>query len=421
MNRKTKQLLLTITALLAMGVCALGISGCDEQHRCNYTNEITHPTCTERGYTTHTCECGESYVDTYMEALGHSYAETVKEPTCTEGGYTTFVCECGDSYGGAHVEKAPHKFEHYVSNADGMETATCSFTGCTEKEERQIVFLYEGNEIKGLTYYGMSLTEISIPKTINGVEMTSIGENAFIEQMDIEKITIPNGVISIGNEAFSMCDSLISIHIPESVTSIGEDVFNCCAKLTEVIISRGVTTIGAGAFCGNVNLTSIIVDENNTAYKSVDGNLYTKDGQTLIQYSIGKTDTSFVIPDDVTLIGIAAFFDCDNLINVTIGNNVLSIDYAAFMDCNNLTSVTMGDNVTSIGYGAFGACDRLTSVTIPNSVTTIGELAFCESGNLTNITFKGTMTEWNAIEKGDNWNYDVPATKVVCLDGAVAL
>ena len=35
---------------------------------------VTAPTCTAKGYTTHTCACGDSYKDSYTNALGHSYA-----------------------------------------------------------------------------------------------------------------------------------------------------------------------------------------------------------------------------------------------------------------------------------------------------------------------------------------------------------
>ena len=54
-----------------------------------YSTEVTAPTCTEKGYTTHTCHCGDTYVDTYTDALGHT--EVIDEavaPTCTETGLT---------------------------------------------------------------------------------------------------------------------------------------------------------------------------------------------------------------------------------------------------------------------------------------------------------------------------------------------
>ena len=51
--------------------------------RHTYTEEVTPPTCEEKGYTTHTCtKCGHTYQDTYTEALGHNYENGV----CTNCG-----------------------------------------------------------------------------------------------------------------------------------------------------------------------------------------------------------------------------------------------------------------------------------------------------------------------------------------------
>ena len=69
-------------------------------HTHSYKDVVTAPTCTEKGYTTHTCACGDSYVDTYVDALGHAWDEgkVTKEPTETETGVKTFTCtRCGET------------------------------------------------------------------------------------------------------------------------------------------------------------------------------------------------------------------------------------------------------------------------------------------------------------------------------------
>ena len=67
---------------------------CVEAHEHSYTAVVTAPTCTEKGYTTHTCACGDSYVDTYTDALGHAWdsGKVTKQPTATEAGIKTFTC-----------------------------------------------------------------------------------------------------------------------------------------------------------------------------------------------------------------------------------------------------------------------------------------------------------------------------------------
>ena len=69
-------------------------------HTHSYKDVVTAPTCTAKGYTTHTCSCGDSYVDTYVDALGHAWdnGKVTKEPTETETGVKTFTCtRCGET------------------------------------------------------------------------------------------------------------------------------------------------------------------------------------------------------------------------------------------------------------------------------------------------------------------------------------
>ena len=101
----------------------------------DYVEEVTEPTCTEQGYTTYTCSaCGDSYVDNYVEALGHSYDAVDTAATCTEQGYTTYTCSaCGDSYVGNYVKALGHVYDAKETaatcTAQGYTTYTCSVCG----------------------------------------------------------------------------------------------------------------------------------------------------------------------------------------------------------------------------------------------------------------------------------------------------
>ena len=58
-------------------------------HSHSYTAAVTAPTCTEKGYTTYTCSCGDSYVDNYVDALGHTEViDPAVAATCTKTGLT---------------------------------------------------------------------------------------------------------------------------------------------------------------------------------------------------------------------------------------------------------------------------------------------------------------------------------------------
>ena len=88
---------------------------------------------------------------------------------------------------------------------------------------------------------------------------------------------------------------------------------------------------------------------------------------------------------------------------------------------NTLVNVEIGDGVMYIGSYAFLNCSSLTSITIPESVASINGAAFYGCKKLTNVRYSGTQEQWNAITKGSNWNYNVPATYVQCFDGQVSL
>ena len=184
-------------------------------HTHSYTDTVTAPTCTEQGYTTHSCTCGHSYTDTFTNATDHkfvtyvsdgnatteadgtktancenngcnktdtiadigsklptnhthSYADIVTAPTCTEQGYTTHSCSCGHSFVDTYVDVLEHSFVEYKPNndatydADGTKTATCSRPGCnitdtisdegSQLQKPTISFVAEGQTISTQTF-----------------------------------------------------------------------------------------------------------------------------------------------------------------------------------------------------------------------------------------------------------------------------
>ena len=275
--------------------------------------------------------------------------------------------------------------------------------------------------------------------------LTSIGEEAFADCINLTGITIPFGVTDINYYAFAWCDSLTNVILPNSVTSIGDSSFWGCRNLISINIPKSVTEVSYYAFIYCNSLTNFDISTNHKNFSTSDDgkSLYNKDKTELIAYP-GATGnitildgvtsihggifnynsdlTSVVIPDSVTSIDNNAFQRCANLTSVTIPESVTTIEEGAFSSCYNLVTfdvnvnngkysasdddrilynkdkteliaypsasgdVEIPEGTISIEKEAFADCPNLTSVIIPNSVTTIGDGAFEGCSNLTDIT-----------------------------------
>lgn len=310
--------------------------------------------------------------------------------------------------------------------------------------------IYFDESTGAITDCDETVTEVNIPKRINGKTVTSIGDWAFGSCYALTSITIPDSVTSIGNMAFDYCEALTSITIPNSVTHIGDSAFSYCA-LTSITIPSSVTSIGASAF-DILSLRKIVVDDNNKKYSSDKyGVLFNKDKSILIRFPSGNACEKYDIPNNVVIIEDCAFYQCD-LMHITIpdsvekighgafayarleGNinipaSVMNIEDQAFLNLGWLTSITVDDNnmeyssdnrgvlfdknkttlmyyplgnnskqynipdsVISIGDDAFVTCEALTNVTIPDSVTSIGDYSFASCKSLSSVIIPNSVT-----------------------------
>ena len=256
-------------------------------------------------------------------------------------------------------------------------------------------------------WYCYTLASIEFPASV-----TSIGEDVFAECYGLEEILVdsanknyasvdgvlfnknmtelimypsakagtsyivPSTVTKLGGYAFADCIPLTSITLPEGLTKIGHYAFYWCENLKTITIPEKVTTIGDYAFWYDCSLTDIEVDADNKNYASVDGVLYSKDMTEIVAYPLGKTASSYDIPDGVKTIANGAFTNAAEIETITIPAGVTSIGDYAFSDCATLKAITIPDGVISMGDYAFAWCHELKSADIADSVKSIGEYCF---------------------------------------------
>ena len=202
-------------------------------HTHSYKAVVTAPTCTEKGYTTHTCACGDSYVDTYTDALGHAWdnGKVTKEPTETETGVKTFTCtRCGET----KTEVIPATGV-VASGTCGAEGDGSNLTWTLDSEGVLTISGSGGmHDYDGPSSPPWYRSRSMVKSAVIADGVTSIGEWAFFGCGSLTSVTIPNSVTSIGRYAFYYCTSLTSVTIPDSVTSIGGSAFYNCTSLTDV-------------------------------------------------------------------------------------------------------------------------------------------------------------------------------------------
>ena len=229
-----------------------------------------------------------------------------------------------------------------------------------------------------------SLESVSFPAN---AKLETIENNTFTNCVSLTDVSFPEGLKIIGIFAFNGCAGLTSVSFPANLQTIGNYAFASCTGLTSVSFPEGLETIEAQSFSNCGSLKAFEVETDNLHFLSKDGVLYNKVNNTLLQYPIAKSGTSFNVPDGVTAIGDYAFDSCGNLTSVSFPESLQTIGNNAFASCGSLTSVSFPESLQTIGSSVFKSCASLTSVRFPESLQSIGFSAFESCTSLTSVIF----------------------------------
>ena len=213
-------------------------------------------------------------------------------------------------------------------------------------------------------------------------------------------------------------DYILNIVIEEGITLIPHTAFYETDKCVSVSVPASVESILSIAFLYTNSLEKIDIDADNPYYKSVDGIVFSKNGESLVffpqkqgatEYTIPSTvknitDDAFsgniclekiTVPDTVTSIGESAF-NYSKVKEISLGNGISEIPDHCFGDAN-IKSFVIPDSVKTLGYGVFYGCDYLETLVIGSGVKTISSDTLCYSENLSAVHYNGTQEDWNEI------------------------
>lgn len=205
-------------------------------------------------------------------------------------------------------------------------------------EDDKLISLFEVNGIQYLVLSGnvvqivgeslSSNIELLIKPIVSYFDVdynvTSIGDNAFKNCLEIEKVIIENGIISIGNNAFEGCSNLKEVYLPKTLNVIGSGAFKSCVNLETCNFAKPIETLPSECF---YECSSLL-------------------------------DFSF---DGVREIGASCFNACTGLSKIVISPTVNSFGELAFAGCRNLTEFVIADSELPISFPA-GSYDSLTGI-----------------------------------------------------------
>lgn len=225
---------------------------------------------------------------------------------------------------------------------------------------------------------GSSFRRLVIPGTLNGMPIIGIEKNTFSGMLDIQSLTICEGIKYIEDGAFYDCSALKEVILPTSLEEIGSSkdqdrapehrsgAFEKCTSLSEINIPDNVIAINESAFTACENLKKVKLSENLR---------YIRD---------------------------FAFYGCRKLSSVYFGSSLVRIGYWAFYWCQSIKTVVLNEGLRRIGEEAFGYCSGITQFVLPSTVSQIDRNIFGGSVNkkLTIYCTDETFAHDYAVNKG---------------------
>ena len=228
-----------------------------------------------------------------------------------------------------------------------------------------------------------------------------------------DEIAVPTE--KIGNCAFAECINLNEFEIPKTITYIGAGALQGCSKISKIVIPQNVERLGAYVFSGCLKL--IIRCEASS--KPQGWNQDWNDTRRPVIWNCGSSNTledgRIILEND----GVVAYILDPTTLTASViyQEMVYSNTEITISQTTNYNSAMY--NITELGENLFAGNEKLEKITLYADIVKIGAGAFANCTQLKTIEFKGTMAQWNAIDKGEYWNYTTGSYVIKCSDGTL--
>jgi hypothetical protein len=218
---------------------------------------------------------------------------------------------------------ASDSYAQQYAQSHGIRFETEIFPASAFVYQKEQLYLFEefgyrlldSNTVEIASYTGYE-PYVTVPASINGATVSSIGGYAFAGSDTLQTVSLPDTITSIGTGAFRDCEFLNHVKLPDGLKILSPQAFRYCMNLEEVNLPDTVIRIGEEALRGT-----------------------------------GIRD--FRVPKGVLVIEFATFADCSKLRNIMLPEGLLSIEGGSFESCYALSSLTIPASVSNIGSSIF--------------------------------------------------------------------
>ena len=324
----------------------------------------------------------------------HTPAEAVKEnfvdSNCeTEGSYNSVVycsvCEVKLSSEAKVVEKKEHTPSGWITDSE----ATCKAAGTKHKECTECEKVLETGTIEKLTTHTPAE---AVKENFVDSDCETEGSYNSVVYCSVCEAKLSSEAKTVGKKDHT---PVADAAVPASCKNTGLTEGSHCSICDKILVKQNEVpkeehayVNGYCSICNEKKVSEGLQFENYDGYAAVTG--------------IGScTDTVIIIPDyapsglPVKEIGMQAFQNCTNIVEVIIPDAVGAILNEAFMNCTSLEKITLPSEYWDIQLRTFKNCTALREVIIPNNVFRVGAEAFANCTSLENITIPTSVTTYS--------------------------
>ena len=336
---------------------------------------------------------------------------------------------------------------------DSTQTATLNRYG--KNNDRPVVpegVVYDGKNYKVVAIESQNnngvfistIKEVSLPQTLKVV-----GNMAFHECRNLNKLVLPESVDSIGSYAFNFT-SFTTLNVQAPIApKLHTDAFpSWSCEIGVVYVPNGsgasyrsadrwknlviidgegtkvsVILQSPGELASEIlkqtdNLSNVNVLKISGSLNDTDISKIYRSMPNLIEIDLSETDLKelpadmlsgklalrkVVLPSGLARIEGGAFYDCSALEDVNIPDSVSEIEDNVFNGCSSLKNIVLPENITTIDHNAFNGCRQLESIKLPNMLQTISYETFRGCTNLSEVILPNTLkTIYSAAFSGTN-------------------